>query len=267
MEYAAMSTHQPFRDEEDRPGLRFTPGLVATFERYWVEEAAATTEHQIPSLLTQAAARVLGVDGAGLCVQTSPDRRLPLGASDEASATAERLQFTVGEGPCFEALASRRPITFTAASMLQRWPVLAVLHQELTPFKAGLAIPLRAGQVCFGVLDLYLTQSRGLDGHDVIAAQLIAQSIADVLLETLPLNGDQDVARRSDSPVGWRDTPAVRRRRNVWVATGMANLLLGLRHDDALATLRAYALVREQSLDALAHDIVFGHIDLVELDA
>jgi len=199
------SAAQPPWHQEHHSGLRFAPGLIETFERHWVAEADVSEEQEFPSLLTRAAKAVLGVDGAALCVETARGRRLPLGASDAASATAERLQFTVGEGPCFAALAGGRPFTVTEISMQQRWPVLAVLHREATPFRAGLAVPLRAGQVRFGVLDLYLTRRTPVDGHDVVAAQLVAQSVADVLLETLP--GGVDADDTEDSPGGWWDTP------------------------------------------------------------
>jgi len=35
--------------------------------------------------------------------------------------------------------------------MQQRWPVLAVRHREATPFRTGLAVPLRAGRIRFRV--------------------------------------------------------------------------------------------------------------------
>jgi len=241
--------------------------MMKTFEQHWVHEAATTQDNELPSLLSRAAKRVLDVDGAGLCLQTAPGSRLPLGASDEASATAERLQFTIGEGPCFEAMTHGLPVPVTESTMRQCWPVLAVLHTEVTPFRGGLAVPLHAGGATFGALDLYLTQPRPLQGADVFAAQAIAQSITDVLLNTLDVNALEagDESDLSDSPAAWMQTPAVRRRREVWVAVGMANLTLGLRHDDALDTLRAHAVVRGQSLDDFAHDVVFVYIDLVEL--
>jgi hypothetical protein len=256
---------QPPRHGEDDPGLRVDPDLLARFQRFRAEEAAADDEHGLPSQLARAAKRVLGVDGAGLCVQTSPGLRLPLGSSDAASATAERLQFTVGEGPCFQAMADRRPLVVTALSMRERWPVLAVLHREATPFTGSLVVPLRAGQLCFGALDLYLTRPRALDGRDVVAGQVVARVVADVLLDTLEPVAGAGSDGGGDAPGSWWNGPAVRARREVWVAAGMANLTLGLRQDDALAVLRAHAVLRGQSLDALAHDVVFGGLDLVEL--
>ena len=261
------STAGPPSDEPGLPDPHGAAQLVQAFHQRWVAEVDARSEDELPSLLTRAATQVLHVDGAALCVQTAPGSRLPLGASDARAATAERLQFTAGEGPCFEALTQQRPVAVDQATMREHWPVLAVLHEEATPFRGGLSVPLFAGATCFGALDLYLTQPEPMGGPDVTAAQAVGQAIADTLLETL----DPDTAlpepdtTLSDSLGSWLDTEAVRRRREVWVAVGMANLALGLRREDGLATLRAHAVVRGQSLDALAHDIVFGHVDLEQL--
>lgn len=253
--------------DPDRPGLQHVPRLVETFEHTWREEAASSDGDDLPSLLARVAARVLRVDGAALSIEVAPGSRVPLGASDARSAIAERLQFTAGEGPCFEALAEGRPITVTEEAMRQRWPVLAVLHQQATPFRGGMSVPLREGATRFGVLDLYLTDPRPLRGQDVVAAQLIAQATADVLLDVLagvtsPVDADSG---DTEPPGDWFDTTAVRGRREVWVAVGMADLTLGLRHDDALATLRAHAVEHGQSLDAFSHDVVTGRVDLEAL--
>jgi len=247
--------------KERRP---LTP-LVTEFERLLAGEVAGDPE-QLPSVMCRAAARALGMDGAGLCVQVGANLRLPLGASDALAATAERLQFTSGEGPCFEAMAQGRPITLDRDTMSQRWPFLAALHQEAMPFETGLAVPLRAGGERFGVLDLYSRRPQRMDGHDVVAAQLVAQATADALLEVLQsVKPDVDVPL---DPGTWcMESDPVRRRRNVWVAIGMINLKLGLQHDDALAVPRQAAVARGQDLDYLAHDIVNGDADFDHLGA
>ena len=109
---------------------------------------------------------------------------------------------------------------------------------------------------------------RNLD-HD--PAQLLVkpyQAIADAFLDELRPGTASSVSDGDVQgvPDGWLDTSAVRQRRDVWVAAGMANLVLGLRHEDALATLRASAVSRGQTLDAFAHDVVVGDVDLVTLD-
>jgi hypothetical protein len=236
--------------------------LVERFTRTWTAEASTADGGLLPDLLARVAASVLSVDAAGLSLMRGPGLRLPLGSSGEDAATAERLQFTTGEGPCFEAHDEGRPVTVTPAKLRERWPVLAEQHLTRTPFQAGLSTPLRRGAERFGVLDLYLRRPEAPQGHDVIAAQLIAEVIAGVLLETLDATDAPGAAAEA-----WLDSPAAHRRRDVWVAVGMANLSLRLPSDDALATLRARAYARGQTLDDLAHEVVEGRFDLRELSA
>ena len=237
--------------------------LVERFTRTWTAEASAAGGELLPSLLAQAAARVLSVDGAGLSLMSGPGLRLPLGSSDDDAETAERLQFTIGEGPCFEAHQGGRPVIVTPGKLRERWPALAEQHLTRTPFRAGLSTPLRQGAERFGALDVYLRKPQAPQGHDIIAAQLIAEVVAGVLLETLDAGNDGDPSNPlGAAPVAWLDSPAIHRRRDVWVAVGMANLTLRLSSDDALATLRAHAYAGGQTLDEFAQEVVEGRFDL-----
>ena len=109
----------------------------------------------LPVRLARAAVRVLpGVAGAGISVLAEPGMRVPLGASDEDAATAEQLQFTVGEGPCLQAHTSALPVYAPAAVFTARWPLLYAELTARTPYRAVLALPLRYRFT--GALDLYL---------------------------------------------------------------------------------------------------------------
>lgn len=110
--------------------------LVERFTRSWTAEAATAGGELLPSLLARSAAQVLSVDGAGLSLMSGPGLRLPLGSTDEDAATAERLQFTIGEGPCFEAHHEGRPVTVTEAKLRERWPALAEKHLDHTDRKS-----------------------------------------------------------------------------------------------------------------------------------
>jgi len=240
--------------------------LVGQFQRSWMSEAAVDDGNALPAALSRAAKRVLGVDGAAVSMMTEPSFRLPLGASDEASATAERLQFTAGEGPCFTAYAQGRPVVVTEDRMSECWPVLAGLHRSETPFRGGLSVPLHVGGTRLGVLDLYLHRSRPVDGHEVLAAQLIAEHVAEVLVETL--SGNETVGTAVGHPelgTRWLNGGRVRARRDVWVAVGMTNLALQASSDDALALLRGRAMAQGRTVDALARDLVLGHLDVADL--
>ena len=77
----------------------------------------------LPLRLARACAQVLPVAGAGLSVYFSADRRLPLGGSDQAAGIAERLQFTVGEGPCLTAHSTGNAVLADEDELRTRWPM------------------------------------------------------------------------------------------------------------------------------------------------
>lgn len=260
------SADLPLPDEPGSFDMRDVLQLVARFQRAWTSEPPVDDGNLLPAALSRAAMRVLGADGAGISMMTEPSYRLPLGASDTASATAERLQFTVGEGPCFTAYAQGRPVVVTEAGMTEQWPVLASLHFDQTPFRGGLSIPLHVGGTRLGVLDLYLHRSRPVDGHEVVAAQLIAEHLGEALVGTLTGSETEDAfAGHLELTPRWLTTERVRARRDVWVAVGMANLVLGVPGDEALALLRARAVSEGHTLDALAHDVVVARYDVADL--
>ena len=154
----------------------------------------------------------------------------------------------------------------TETRMTESWPVLAALHFRETPFRGGLSVPLHVGGIRLGVLDLYLLRSRPFDSHEVVTAQLVAAHLAEILVGTLWAPEATDVAAgHPQVDTGWLNTHRVRARREVWVAVGMMNLALQVASDDALALLRGRAVAQERTLDALAHDVVFGHLDVVDL--
>ena len=78
---------------------------------------AALAELARPELrrvrFAQACARVLPVAGVGISVFGTDGIRIPAGASNDAPATAERLQFTAAEGPCMDAHLVARPVLAT----------------------------------------------------------------------------------------------------------------------------------------------------------
>ncbi|MFL6097109.1 MAG: GAF domain-containing protein, partial [Blastococcus sp.] len=73
---------------------RFTSALAE------VTDPALAGPELLPLRLARASARTLAVDGAGLSLVDASQQRIPLGASSAVAEVAERLQFTVGAGPC-----------------------------------------------------------------------------------------------------------------------------------------------------------------------
>jgi hypothetical protein len=209
----------------------------------------------LPLLLAKACVRVLPVDGAGLSVTDT--LRVPLAASDDMVAQAERLQTTLGEGPCLAA-ARTEPLAANATTMAVRWPVF---HQELirqTTYRSVASVPLRFLQERnVGALDLYshdphtlgpaLLEEISTDVADPIATILFAPALGD--------SGDDTTTQ------GLLSSENVAERMNVWVAVGMLMQRLGLANGDALAVLRGYAYGQQSSLDEVARQVTSKQLE------
>lgn len=213
----------------------------------------------LPERLARACAQVLPVDGAGISLYFAADRRLPLAASDRTAAEAERLQFTVGEGPCLSSHAEGHPIMADEATIATRWPAF---HDDLvtrTPIRGVVSLPLEDEFSDLGVLDLYLVPPRDVGGLDLELGRAVAGEVTAALRAT---NGR--TSADADGPA-WLDTPAAGRRSLVWQAMGFVNTGLGVTGPDALAMLRAHAYSEGLTLDDLAARVVDREVPLERL--
>lgn len=198
----------------------------------------------VPQRLAEAAAQVLPVAGVGLSLYFATGRRLPLGASDPVAASAERLQFTVGEGPCLSAHAEQRALVADEAELAERWPVFTAELVARTPVRGVIALPLEDGLAEVGVLDLYVVPPHRVGELSVSDALVVTREVTRVFQET---NGPG----RPGGPA-WLDSPAAQRRSLVWQAMGFVNVSLRVDSPEALALLRAYAYGRGTDVDDVA---------------
>jgi hypothetical protein len=201
--------------------------------------------------LAMACTVVLPVDGAGISVFADPVR-VPVGASDDAAAVAERLQFTVGQGPCLDAHATGLPVQVGEADLAGNWPVYYDRLVTRTPFRGVSAFPLAAELARTGSLDLFFRhpEPKGIGTADVDAVR--GRITTELVNEELVSGGGQAPS--------WLDSPAATARQQVLIAIGMASVALDLPTGDALAALRAYAYGHDTTLDELAADLVTGRL-------
>ena len=205
--------------------------------------------------LCGAAVRSLPVTGAGVSVMTGEGARGVAAASDPACEALEELQFTLGEGPCMDAFASRRPVLEAdlASAASRRWPAYlpAALQHGV---RAVFAFPLQVGGARMGVLDVYRS-TPGILSADSLAQ---AQTFAEVAVECL-LDGQQHATSgRTDRTLG----RALDFQFVVYQAQGMAMVDLGVPLADAMARMQAHAYVQDRSLHDVARDIVAGRLRL-----
>jgi hypothetical protein len=198
---------------------------------------------------------LLHVDGASVSVMSVTDQREVMYASDAVVARIEALQFSLGEGPCFEAFHTRRPVLVPdlAAASTLAWPVFA---EELIdqPVGAIFAFPLQSGAISIGALDLY-RRAPGWLSPDELAIALEVVDLATVALLGLEFGTDDG---------DWLSLS--QGRAQVHQATGMLIAALGVPADQALARLRAYAFGAGRMVDDVARDIVARRVAPADLD-
>jgi GAF domain-containing protein len=189
---------------------------------------------------------------------------VPLGASDDEVSAAERLQTTLGEGPCLSAIAAGQPLIADLAAVAERWPMF---HREFTAqtrFRSVASLPLRLpGQRPFGALDLYSTSAE-VDPF-LINPQVQVEITDQISAFLLDIPGT--VSPRAGQPaVEQFANPLAADRMTVWAAVGMVMAAVaGIDESQALALLRAYAFGRGATLEEVAQLITGKQVDPAEI--
>jgi hypothetical protein len=196
--------------------------------------------------------RRAAVDGAGVSVVAAAGALSTLCATDDASASIEETQFTLGVGPCIDAHRSGVPLLLDDLEALpidvdERWPGFTpAVHA--TGARALFALPLRIGAIVVGAMDLYRRTPGPLTDVQLAAALLAADAVALTLLGLdLPEGGD--LTGRSSAL-----------RIEVHQAAGMVVEQLDVPIESALLILRSTAYARGVPVDDVAADVVAGRL-------
>jgi ANTAR domain/GAF domain len=217
--------------------------------------AGATGVAEWLERLCLAALRALPATGAGVSVMTERGVRAVAAASDPVSATLEELQFTMGEGPCLDAFASRRPVLEPdlGAEGMRRWPGYSPAAHE-RGVRSVFAFPLQIGAARLGVMHVHRHSPGSLSG----SAFARALTFAEVAVEGL-LDG-QAQACEGRAPAGL--DRALHSEHAVYQAQGMVMVDLGVTLADAMARLRAHAYAEDLPLREVAREVVAGRLRL-----
>ncbi|HET7385573.1 MAG TPA: GAF and ANTAR domain-containing protein [Nocardioidaceae bacterium] len=203
--------------------------------------------------LCRAAERALPATGVAITLMSDGHEPLTAVASSSASAAVEELQFTLGEGPCLDAHASRAPVLIADVSdgATVRWPAYAEAVGN-HGVRAVFAFPMQVGAARMGVLDVY-RDTRGPMSPEALAQAL---AFAEVALTAL-----LDAQRSHDDAESVLED-AVDSRLEVYQAQGMVMVQLGVDIGEAMVRLRAYAYAHDRRIGELAREIVSGKLNL-----
>ena len=218
--------------------------------RVWAWIAAAREGDAPASLaaLCRAAVSRLAVDGASVTAVNGPGVREPLSATGELSVRLEELLFTTGEGPGAEDFMFGSPMLIPDLELVtERWPGF-VPAAVAAGARALFAFPLQAGAIRVGVLSLYRAEPGPLTPQQLADALVFTDIALQLLLDSASgisgLAGYQPLDGLSGS------------RAEVYQATGMISVQLGVSLEDALVRLRAHAFAASTPLDDIAGEVV-----------
>lgn len=213
--------------------------------------------------LCAACVDLLDVDGASISVVDRGTSLGTFGSSGELSRTVDALQFTYGEGPCFDAVASGRPVLAEDLGDAgeRRWPGLveALLGRGV---RALYALPVSVSGSPVGALDLLRTSPAPLDGRTLTGSLWAAELAA---LPLLSLVGEGEWPPSTDLDARWEQVASLERV-EVYQATGMIMEALGVSAAEALVRLRARAVRDGATASALAFEILDRRLDLTGAD-
>jgi GAF domain-containing protein len=199
--------------------------------------------------LCAAAVPALAASGAGISVMAEHEVRGMTTASDPVSERVEELQFVLGEGPCIDAFATRRPVLVPdlADGPMTRWPVYAPAAYD-AGVRAVFAFPLQVGAGRLGVLDVFRTRPGPLSADDLRQALTFAEVAVTILLDGQANAGPDAAADGLDE--------AMDNRAELFQAQGMVMVQLGVPLTEALARMRAHAYAENRPLGDVARDVV-----------
>jgi hypothetical protein len=145
-----------------------------------------SVQMRIEELLLACIAAV-GVDGGGMSLVSATGTRQPLYGSDDTAQVMERLQYTVGEGPCVDATVSGSPVLVPdidepGSGVSLRWPAF-LAEAAKADLRAVFAFPVRIGAISLGAIDLYRRSPGPLGREDLAPTLTAVDTIAVALLD------------------------------------------------------------------------------------
>jgi len=191
---------------------------------------------------------VLDVSGAGITLMGG-DQAGPVCVSSELVQTLEDYQFASGQGPCRDAFDRRLPVLAERmdAGPALSWPFFTDLAVGLG-IGAVFAYPLSSDGATVGVMTVYQRRAGLLTVRQHDDAVALAEVIGEALLS---LQADAEDGMLADGL-----DEAVRYRAEIYQASGMVSVQLGISPADALVRIRAFAFANDVPIDVAASDIV-----------
>lgn len=214
---------------------------------------AIARSHPRRTNLSEPFLTVLPVTGAAVSVLVGSGQAT-ISTTDAVATRLDEIQFDLGEGPCWDAMSSRRPVLspdFTAGHNAP-WPLFRDQVQSdpiAQDVRALFAFPLFVGSLNIGAVDLYADEPRELEEVEVSRVSKLAELAS------------WQVLRRIIGDDGISEDPSPLSRREVHQATGMVLAQLDITAEQAVVLLRAHAFATGRTVREIALDVVERRLD------
>ncbi|MFI1210062.1 GAF and ANTAR domain-containing protein [Streptomyces sp. NPDC020802] len=232
----------------------------ARIARELIDSVRGLSPADVPDALCRACMTLLpDVSGLSVFVQGKDvDTGVVLCASDRVAARLAEIQYTLGEGPCMEAVRLRAPVfatDLTRAPDARRWPLFSVQAAKAGA-EAAFSIPL-AGSVGqpLGTLDLYRDTAGSLSSDHVRTSLLVADAV------TLAVTALDHTSMGPEGVVTWLEG-VESDREEIHQATGMIMVQLGVTAAEAVLRLRARAFAQSRTSTEIARAVIDRTTDM-----
>jgi hypothetical protein len=218
-----------------------------TEKRFAAAVEALSRPHDGAGSLTEPILDVIPVTGVSVSTIGTVLGSETVEASDAVIGRIDELQFDLGEGPCWDAIATGEPVLEPDLSApVRAWPVFVDALRREHSVGAIFAFPLSVGSLRLGAVDLYNDDPVRLDGVAVDRMLVFSGLLGRRVLErAIHLSGD---------PVA--DGVSRHGRRLVHQATGFVIAQLGVSARDAVLLIQAHAFAKELSMEDVARQIL-----------
>jgi len=208
------------------------------------QENATTAVNQ----LAQAARAVIGpAVGAGASLIDGTGRARSTGATDALTATADALQYELGDGPCLSAWATATAVRINDTATETRWPGWCAAARE-QGIGSVLSTPLVLGDRRVGAMKVYARDPGAFTAEDEATLGLLAGAVAVLLGCAQPTDAPHRLSASLQE--------ALADRQEVGIAVGV----LMERHETGLQQARAAlldeALIQDRPLVQVAQQIL-----------
>jgi hypothetical protein len=225
-----------------------------------VESFSAVTSRQAPGeTLCSRCRDLLFVTDVGISLVTATNVG-PLCASGARAEALEDAQFTLGEGPSFDAVSSGRAVIEedVASALPARWPALASFARD-AGVEGIFAFPIQIGAARLGVLTCY-EKNAGAWSTDRYADALIACDVLSHVILAV-----QAKAPPGDLAEALRDAGSY--RAEVHQASGMLSVQGTISVSEALVRLRSFAYATQRPIGDLASAVITRQLRLERSDS